>query len=468
MLEISAVGQDKMLLQIRDKNLAEALSAVCGIAHRDGGFALVVGGSVRDSLLGLPVGDIDVEVYGVSPETLKVRLAQHFRIDLVGAAFGIIKLHGLPMDISIPRKESKAGLGHKGFQVLSDPDMTVEEALSRRDFTINAMAYDPITGELHDYFSGEADLRKRVLRHTSDKFVEDPLRVLRGMQFAARFRLRATQETLRLCASIEKEELAKERIFEEWKKLLLKGVKISMGLEFLRESEWIRYFPELQALIGCRQDAVGDMWEHTLFCMDAFADARTGDECEDLIVGLAVLCHLFGKPVTTGDGEERIRSFSHSDAGETLTRSFLSAMTDQSDLIDAVVPLVKEHLRPEELYEAKASPATIRKLACRVGRIDRLVRVAHADSSGRLGRCLAPFPAGEWLVRNAKALNVYDSVPSPIVMGRHLIDLGIQPGPSFKPILDACYEAQIEGEITSLEEGVAMAKKIAHKNLNPA
>lgn len=453
-----------MLLRIEQKDLRDALNAVCELAYREGGVALVVGGCVRDSMMGLPAKDIDVEVYGVPAEVLKAGLAARFCIDLVGEAFGVIKLHHLPIDVSLPRRESKAGLGHKGFDILSDPNMTVEEAASRRDFTINAMAYDPRNDRLHDYFNGAADLRHRVLRHTSHKFVEDPLRVLRGMQFAARFQLSAAPETLKLCATIDSEGLARERIFEEWKKLILRGVKPSLGLRFLRESQWLRFYPELAALVNCPQDPEwhpeGDVWNHTLLCMDAFAEKRIGVEREDLIVGLAVLCHDFGKPLTTEHHEDHIRSPGHAEAGEAPTRAFLSGMTNESDLVEAVVPLVREHLRPKEFFDAQATPSAIRRLACRVKRIDRLVRVAWADQNGRLGFHADDFPAGEWLLKKAEELSVKSAAPRPIVMGRHLIELGVKPGPAFKPILDACYEAQLDGKLTCLEDGIAMAKDI--------
>ena len=456
-----------MPLRVEQAELREALTAVCDLVHREGGTALVVGGSVRDSLLGVPAKDLDVEVYGVPPDLLKRRLAARFQIDLVGEAFGVIKLHGLPVDISIPRRESKAGLGHKGFEILSDPTMTVQEAASRRDFTINAMAYDPRSDRLHDYFGGENDLRARILRHTSAKFTEDPLRVLRGMQFSARFQLSSAPETLRLCASIDSEGLAKERILDEWKKLVLKGRSPSLGLAFLRDSGWLRYYPELMALVGCGQDPVwhpeGDVWTHTALCLDAYAAERTGDEHEDLVVGFAVLCHDLGKPATSRHDEDHIRSLGHAEAGEAPTRSFLSRMTDQNDLIDDVVSLVRDHLRPTDLYEARASDAAIRRLACRVRRIDRLVRVAKADRGGRNGLSDDSFPAGDWLLGRAASLSVQRSAPTPIVMGRHLIGLGLKPGPAFKPILDACYEAQLDGKIMSVEEGIKMAGNLLRR-----
>lgn len=455
-----------MKIGIEDGKLRETLNTVCRMVRDAGGRALLVGGCVRDSLLGLAVKDLDIEVYGIEPEKLKDLLAGKFRIDCVGEAFAVIKIHGANCDIAIPRRESKTGLGHKGFEVMSDPSMTTEEAAARRECTINAMAFDPLTDELFDYFGGQKDLEARVLRHTTGSFVEDPLRVLRAMQFIARFELAVAPETLELCRTIEPEGLAPERIFEEWKKLILQGVRPSLGLEFLRDTGWLKYYPELEALCGCEQEPEwhpeGDAWEHTLICMDAFARDRIGDEYEDLVVGFAVLCHDLGKPATTKFERGRTRSIGHSKAGEEPTVVFMKRMTNQRSLIRDVVPLVIDHMRPNELYKDQVGDSAIRRLACRVGRIDRLVRVARADVMGSNPGEYDGFPAGKWLLDRARELEVQDSAPKPIVLGRHLMELGLEPGPGFKPILDACYEAQLNGEISDLDQGIALAKKIAN------
>ena len=285
------------------------------------------------------------------------------------------------------------------------------------------------------------------------------------MQFAARFDLDAAQETINVCKQIELENIAGERVFEEWIKLILLGVSPSRGLEFLRQSAWIRYFPELNALIGCEQEREwhpeGDVWMHTLCCMDAFASERVGDSWEDVVVGFAVLCHDFGKPGTTRLENGRLRSLGHESAGAEPTRAFLSRMTNQHELVKAVVPLVAEHLTPLELFEAKCGDSAIRRLAYRVGRIDRLVRVARADQKGRHPSVFQGFPAGDWLLARAEALKIADNAPKPLVMGRHLMQIGLTPGPTFGLILRACYDAQIDGAFFTVEEGVDFAKGVA-------
>ena len=450
-----------MELALLDHDLRQALDLLCRDLRAAGGQALLVGGSVRDALRGEPIKDLDVEVYHLSPDRLKEVLGQRFGLDLVGQSFGVIKLRGLPIDVAIPRRESKHGLGHKGFEVHSDPDLPFAEAASRRDFTINAIGFDPLVGELFDPFGGAADLERAVLRHVSEKFSEDPLRVLRGMQFLARFELDPAPETVALCAGIGTEGLAAERIFDEWKKLLLLGKTPSRGLHFLVACGWIRYFPELERLLECPQDPIwhpeGDVFVHTAHVVDAFAGARIGDEWEDLVVGFACLCHDFGKPATTSFSEGRWRSPGHEEAGVEPTRSFLGRMTTQQKLIDEVIPHVREHLRPIALYKENASAAALRRLARRVGRIDRLVRVCRADHGGR-PPLPAEFPAGDWLLAGAAALQLEKAPPRPLVLGRHLIELGRPPGVGFGPILDACFEAQLDGAFTDLEGGLAFLR----------
>ena len=433
-----------------------ALDALCREIARAGGRCLVVGGSVRDALLGIDVEEFDLEVFGLAPKELVALLEQSHRIDRVGEAFGVVKLRDHPFDVALPRRESKRGLGHRGFELQSDPDLSLEEAARRRDFTINAISYDPLTGELIDPVGGRQDLERRRLRHVSERFVEDPLRVLRGAQFTARFELDPAEETIELCRRVGIEELAPERIFEEFRKLLLRGRRPSLGLELLRRAEWLRFFPEIEVLVGCPQDPrwhpEGDVFVHTGLVLDAFAAERIGEPWEDLVVGMACLCHDFGKPATTVEEGGRIRSPGHEAAGEPPTRQFLARLTAQRRLADQVVPLVREHLKPQQLYAAGASDSAVRRLARRVERIDRLIRVVRADQRGR-----PPLEPDDeavlWLRRCAERLKVEDAAPQPLILGRHLIDRGRPPGPEFKPVLDAAYEAQLDGRF---DEGDAL------------
>jgi tRNA nucleotidyltransferase (CCA-adding enzyme) len=368
----------------------------------------------------------------------------------------------LPVDLSIPSRLVAVNISRSGLLQQAEPNMPIDEALARRDFTINAMAWDPDTMELRDPFNGRGDLDARILRHTSDRFVEDPLRVLRGMQLSARFELAVAPETMALCRTLSQEGQPSERLWEEWKKLLLQGYKPSLGLQFLRHCGWLRFYPELSALEGCPQDPIwhpeGDVWIHTLHCLDWFAAERTGQEPDDLAVGFGILCHDFGKPATTREEHGRVTSQGHESEGAGPTRRFLERLTNQRDLIDAVVPLVCSHLRPRALYDATASDSAIRRLARQVHRIDRLVRVARADHAGRPPKQFDGFPAGEWLLSRAKQLDVDRQAPAPLVRGRHLLELGVPPGPDMGRLLDECYEAQLDGAFGTLEEGLTYIK----------
>lgn len=449
----------------------EAVFEVARLAKAAGGRALLVGGCVRDRLSGdkTKIDDYDLEVYGLSPDRLQSALAESFRLDLVGISFGVIKLHHHSIDIALPRRETKLGLGHRAFDMEYDPALSVSEAASRRDFTINAIYIDPLTDEIIDPWNGVHDLKSRVLRHVSPHFIEDPLRVLRAMQFIARFGLEPASGTIEICSAMTPENLPRERLFGEWAKLLTKGVKISSGLEFLRRTGWVRYYPELAALIGCGQDPEwhpeGDVWNHTLNCLDVYAEERDGlgrNPDEDIIVGLAVLCHDFGKPSTTffDRRRNRIRSPGHDDAGVEPTLSFLRRLTEEKRLLDEVPPLVRHHMRPFAYWKNRSGDSAIRRLAAQVVRIDRLLRVASADDGGR-----APFPreteAIRWLAAEAERLRVKDAAPKPLLQGRDLISLGMKPGVRFGEILKAAYEAQLDGRFADHDGAVQWLREFS-------
>ena len=470
------------------------VKSVAELVKRAGGRALLVGGCVRDELLGHEPKDFDIECFGISAPDLQRTLETKFELDLVGISFGVIKLKHLEIDVAMPRRETKLGLGHRAFEMEYDPTLTIEEAAARRDFTVNAIYKDPLTGEILDPWNGRADLEKRILRHVSPHFTEDPLRVLRGMQFVARFDLDPAPETVGICRTMTPEGLAPERLFGEWEKLLTQGVKISKGLNFLRDVGWVKYYPELERLIGCQQDPEwhpeGDVWNHTCCCLDAFAASRQQhclisrfDDClvkrsesnnqtikqsntaDDLIVGLAVLCHDFGKPACTAYDpvKKRIRSLGHDEEGVEPTLSFLKRLTNEERLLKEVPPLVRLHMRPFAMWRDKSSDGAIRRLAAKVVRIDRLIRVAAADDAGR-----PPFPSEpeplRWLAEQAERLRVADSAPKPIVQGRDLIALGMKPGVEFGRILKAAYEAQLDGKFNDFKGGIKYVEEGKWKN----
>ncbi len=457
-------------LSILNDDLRAAVLDIAAAVRDAGGRALMVGGSVRDLVSGVcEVKDVDLEVFGLDPEVLQRVIGEKYAFDQCGLSFGVLKIQHLDIDVSLPRRETKRGTGHKGFLIDSDPTLSVAEAASRRDFTVNAMYYDPLNNLLEDPYGGERDLRDKVMRHVSDKFSEDPLRVLRGVQFVARFDLDPAPETIEVCSGMTMEGLPPERLFEEWAKLLLKGRKISKGLKFLRDTRWVRFFPELEKLIGCEQDPhwhpEGDVWNHTCMCLDAFARRRVGDEREDLIVGLAVLCHDFGKPATSAwdPVKRRIRSLGHDEAGVGPTLSFLRRITNEERILREVPPLVQCHMRPFAMWSAKVGDSAVRRLAAQVVRIDRLIRVRRADYEGRPPECSGGTSGGadlEWLAAAAERLRVADSVPKPLLMGRDLIALGYKPSPKFGEWLDACYEAQLDGLFTDHAGAVAYFKSI--------
>lgn len=211
---------------------------------------MVVGGSVRDAFSGKPSKDIDIEVYGGTINKVSNTLKKRYRVDEVGKAFGVLKVvlpDGTDIDISLPRKDSKVGEGHTGFHVQTDEDLSIEEAASRRDYTFNAMMWSPSHAALVDPYGGEQDLKSKTLRHVSEAFAEDPLRVMRGFQFASRFDMTMDKDTVALSQRLlpEARNLADERIATEWEKFYLKGDTPSQGLSVLKQTGWDSIHPGL-------------------------------------------------------------------------------------------------------------------------------------------------------------------------------------------------------------------------------
>lgn len=452
-------------------------------AVRRVGRPRLVGGGVRDWLLGITPKDFDVEVGGVDFETLHSALARFGATDVVGRSFGVIKVRsretGEDYDFSLPRRESKTGAGHRGFAIAPDPALSDAEAAARRDFTVNAIACDPFTREIIDPHGGQRDLESRVLRHTSAAFAEDPLRVLRAMQLAGRFDFTLAPETAALCRTIADtfSELPLERVWGEWEKWAAKSVTPSRGLTVLEESGWLRHFPELAALRGTPQEPAwhpeGDVFAHTQHCLDALValptwhDANLGRRRRLMF---AVLAHDFGKPSTTRHEEKhgalRWTSAGHEAAGGPLAQTFLLRIGALRELDAPVTALVVNHLAHHH-GQATFSDASVRRLARRLApaTITELAAVMRADSNGR-----PPLASPETHLRinvletTARALELANLAPKPVVFGRHLIALGIAPGPDFKRVLDAAFEAQLDGAFADETTGTAWLRQHLHLN----
>lgn len=429
---------------------------------------ILVGGYVRDSLISHPTCDMDIELYGLtSIEELEAILKPFGKLNAVGKSFGVLKLsyQGLTIDFSPPRIESKHGTGHKGFEIAWFSDIDFATAARRRDFTINAIGYNPLTKTLLDPYGGIDDLNnKRLACVDNGTFVEDPLRVLRAVQFAARFELKCDENLLTLCREMilagALNELPKERIFEELKKLLLLSARPSLGLTLLQQMGGLSFFSPLDKLQNTPQDPLshpeGSVWAHTMMCVDEMAKMRTGESKRDTILMLAALLHDIAKPFTTTVIEGVLNAPHHAEEGIKIAQIWLTRITDDKSLIEAVLPLIRYHGTPRKLYRNRASDSDILRLSTHVC-INDLILISRADFFGRSFVSTLPenHDAGAWLHERASALNVLHVPPPPLLMGRDLIALGLTPSTQFKAILDAAYGAQLNQEITTSEQAKA-------------
>lgn len=457
---------------------------ICENVRDQGGRAFLVGGWVRDfealrlrGLSGMPASEYDLEVYRLPAERLASLLGRFGEVRLVGQSFAVYKLvpraaggSQAAIDVSLPRRDTKVAPGHRGFSVLGDPELSWDEATRRRDFTMNAMMFDPLAGEIIDVWGGRADLRAGLLRAVDPStFVEDSLRVLRAMQFAARFEFAIEPGTVDLCRGIDLSDLPAERIWGEIEKLLLLSARPSVGLSWADRLGIVdRLFPELKALQGCLQEREwhpeGDVWTHTLLAIDVAKGEIEGLPKEKaLAVLLAVVCHDFGKPATTAMVDGRIRSYEHEAAGVAPTRAFLDRLNVHSlqgyDLREQVVQLVAHHLTPSHYYKNRdnVGDGAFRRLARRL-EPDLLYRVSRADCLGRTGSFSTE--AQEWFITKVRGLRVESRPPAPILMGRHLLEMGLQPGPAVGRITRAVYEMQLDGKVATLEEARRAARDL--------
>ena len=439
-------------------------------AVRDaGGRALIVGGWVRDKLLGLPgSSNVDLEVFGLAGDRLRALLETFGRVEAVGESFQVYKLGGI--DVSLPRRDSKAGRGHRGFVVTGDPEMSIAEAARRRDFTVNAISWDPLTAEYFDPVDGRRDLDARLLRVVDPQtFGDDSLRVLRGVQFAARFAFTLEPATAALCRDIRLDDLPAERVWGEFEKLLLAPTP-SIGFAIAMELGVIaKLFPELQALSGCPQEPEwhpeGDVWVHNLQVIDR-ARTRIDDlpRPQQLAVMLGAVCHDLGKPATTRFIDGRIRSLDHEEQGVPPAGTFLDRLNvnafDGYDVRKQVLGITAQHLKPGSWFKVReeVGDGAFRRLAHKVD-LELLARVAKSDCEGRQpGRF--DCTAMDWFLERARALGVQHRPPEPILLGRHLLALGLTPGPRVGEILKTIYEQQMDGQVTTLDQAIDAARHL--------
>jgi tRNA nucleotidyltransferase (CCA-adding enzyme) len=452
--------------------IPERVLAVMRVLDEAGGQPMLVGGFVRDRVMAelrqpvMQSKDVDLEVRLEATNLLRV-LRTMGTVNLVGLSFAVFKLtlpSGEQMDVSIPRRDSSTGAGHNMFEVTGIPTLNIREAAERRDFTMNSMAAD-INGLVHDPFNGTSDIVFHVLRATSTHFDEDPLRVLRGMQFASRFGMRMDAGTIDMSRSLMDafQTLSGDRVGQEMFKWA-RGATPSRGLQLLDDTRWLMHFPEIEDLLGLAQDNVwhpeGDVLEHTTLTVDQAANIARRENLtaeQTKILVLAALLHDVGKATTTSiNSAGRIISHGHAQAGETMARTFMNRLHAPDRVTRAVSRLVGEHMVHTS---AQPTATNVRRLAQRLDgtSVAMLALLTEADASARFPAPPAS-PMAEW-ARVAETLHVAQSGPQRLILGRHLIALGMQPGPYFGPIIDAAFEAQLNSEFDNEDDGIEWVKR---------
>ena len=434
---------------------------------RQGGRSFFVGGFVRDALLHRENKDVDMEVHGISPAALESILDSLGERIAIGESFGIFNLKGYSLDIAMPRKERVRGQGHRDFDIFVDPFIGTEGAARRRDFTVNALMQDVLTGQIVDHYGGEQDLKAGILRHVNaESFAEDPLRVLRGAQFAARFGLQVAPETLALCREMDLRHLPRERIEGELKKALLKAEKPSVFFEVLRQMDQLEvWFPELKALIGVPQNpryhAEGDVWNHTMMVLDEAARLRSRTEHPYWFM-LAAVCHDFGKAVCTEEKNGVLHAYEHETKGLPLAEAFLRRITAEGKLIAYVLNMTELHMKPNTVAAAGSAEKVTNRMFDRAVDPDGLVCIALADDRGRIMENPTPDREDFLIAR----LAVYrDLMARPCVMGRDLIEAGLKPNAAFTEILAYAHKLRLAGvpRDSALKQTLAYARTLEKK-----
>lgn len=413
----------------------------------EGGRAFYVGGLVRDHILGRENKDVDIEIHGITPEKLEEILETFGEVTKTGMSFGVFGLKKYEIDIAMPRKEKAVGRGHRDFEIDVDPFIGYEKAALRRDFTMNAMMEDVLTGEILDFFGGREDMKKHLIRHVNDvTYQEDALRVLRAAQFAARFQFEIADETRELSRTMSLTDLAPERIFGELHKALLKAREPSIFFEEMRHMGHLSlWFPELEALIGVPQSPVhhpeGDVWTHTMMVLDAAAELRSEASYPEGFM-MSALTHDFGKAVSTVAEGQKISAIGHEKTGVELTRQFLRRISNESKMERYVLNMVELHMKPNMLASDRAGQKSTSKMFDQSVCPGDLLLLAKADHLGK-GNAEDYSPTEAFL---QDRLSYFEELMSrPFVQGRDLVEAGIQPGPDFSEALAYSHKMRLAG-----------------------
>lgn len=417
------------------------------------GTAYLVGGAVRDLLLGLPVHDLDIEVHDLTMEELTKVLSAFGLVSAVGKSFGVLKIHSLAVDWALPRTDTS---GRKP-QVSINPMMGIEEALRRRDLTMNALAIELKTMTLLDPFGGREDMVQSILRSPDISFFgEDPLRFYRVMQFIGRFSMYPDPELTHMCETMDISHVSIERIEDEFEKLMLKSTCPSLGLRWLAQiNRLAQILPELAQTQTVKQDPIwhpeGNVFEHLMQATDASSRLSFANNEERLIISYAALCHDLGKFSTTIFKDGRIRSPGHAEAGVPLTKKLLKRITRKNKIIDATAILVKCHMQPGQFIQLHAKDAAYRRLALRLATADTTIemlgKLCLADHQGRNPQSHEPLTTHPHFIKaflkRAQEAESLTSAEKPVLLGRDISDL-VLPGPMMGKYLRYAYEVQLD------------------------
>lgn len=450
-----------MSINTRDLQMARKIATS---VDAKGGTVYYVGGFVRDKLSGKPNKDIDIEVHGVTPEQLRGILDQFGEIHTQGASFGVYNLRGYDIDIAQPRTEKATGRGHKDFEVYVDPFIGPEKAAMRRDFTMNAMMENVLTGEIVDPFGGQFDMKNHIIRHVNDKtFVEDPLRIFRAAQFAARFDYKLAPETAELMKTMDVSALPRERVYAEMEKAMLKSDKPSVFFDVLKDTNQLHtWFCEVEKLIGCKQDPTyhpeGDAYTHTMMVLDNAVRYR--DQVDKPAYFMtAVLCHDFGKPYTMSVGDDgRIHSYNHAESSVPAAGTFLNRINNDTALRDYVYDMVKNHMRTHETFNHNSAIKTTNHMFDSIQNKKDIVYLTVADCMGKGDTFLERASKEHEFL--SERLAVYEKrAAEPMVGGKDLIAMGMRPSAEFSEILKNARKMHFSGV-----DKAAVLKDIAAKH----